>query len=157
MTHANSKREPVSAEVRLIVEVDGNPVGYLNLNMDRLWLLVNHRRGDTVPAEWMDTAEFESIMRSAVMKRLMSRLEGQLYQALGDQMVKAELDVESFTLRAEAAAQAFGKTKADIDKLVADTNRSAADFYSFVWEYLIDDKEVSDLKKEWRAKDIPPR
>src|SRR5258705_9442502 len=98
MTQASSKKDSISSEVRLIVEVDGNPVGYLNLNLDRLWPLVNHRRGDTVPAEWMGTAEFESIMRSAVMKRLMSRLEGQLYQALGDQMVKAELDVENFTL-----------------------------------------------------------
>ena len=156
MTQSNAKKDAALSAVRLVVEVDGNPVGFLNLDVDRLWPLVNHRTRDT-PVEWMDPAKFDSIMRAAVMKRLMSRVERQLYQTLGDEMVKAALDVEDFTLKAEAAAQAFGTTKADIDKLVGESDQTATDFYAFVWEYLLDDREVIDLKKEWKAKGIPPR
>ena len=157
MTQANPRRDSAPSEVRLVVEVDGNPVGFLNLDIDRLWPLINHREGDTVRVEWMDPAKFDSMMRAAVMKRLVSRIEGRLYQTLGDEMVKAELDVERFILKAEAGAQAFGTTAADIEKLVADSGRSTADFYSFFWEYLVGDREISDLKKEWKAKGTPPR
>jgi hypothetical protein len=31
------------------------------------------------------------------------------------------------------------------------------DFYNFFWEYMLEDKEINDLKKEWKSKDIPPR
>src|SRR5204863_3876599 len=102
MQQTNTRKE-IPSEVRVIVEVDGNPVGFLNLNIDRLWPLINHGKRDTVPVEWMDQAKFESIMRSAVMKRLVSRIEGRLYQTLGDEMVKAGLDVENFNLKAQAA------------------------------------------------------
>lgn len=157
MTQTNIRRDSPPSEVRLVVEVDGNPVGFLNLDIDRLWPLINHRMRDTVPVEWMDPAKFDSMMRATVMKRLLSRIEGRLYQTLGDEMVKAELDVESFTLKAEAAAQAFGATASDIEKLVADSGRTAADFYSFFGEYLLDEREISDLKKEWKGKSTPPR
>jgi hypothetical protein len=157
VTQINAKKDAPPATVRLVVEVDGNPVGYLNLDIDRIWPLVNHRTRDTVPVEWMDSSKFDSVMRAVVVKRLMSRVEGQLYKTLGDQMVNATLDVESFILKAEAAAQAFGTTKADIDKLVAESGHTASDFYAFIWEYLLDDREITDLKKEWRAKNIPPR
>src|SRR2546426_4328073 len=153
---SNSKKE-VQKEMRVVVEVDGNPVGFLNLDLDRLWLLINHRRGDTVPVEWMDAAKFDSIMRAAVVKRLISRLESHLYQALGDEMVKAELDVENFNLKAETAAQAFGRSKAEIEKLVADNDSTPMDFFTFFWDYLLDDREVIDLKKEWKARSSPPR
>jgi len=151
------KKESTPSQVRLVVEVDGNPVGFLNLDIDRLWPLINHRKRDTVPVEWIEPAKFDSIMRAAVIKRLISRIEGRLYQTLGDEMVKAELDVETFTLKADAAAQVFGRTKADIEKLVAASNRTTTDFYTFFWEYMLDDREITDLKKEWKAKDIPPR
>jgi len=151
------KKESTPSQVRLIVEVDGNPVGFLNLDIDRLWPLINHRKRDTVPVEWIEPAKFDSIMRAAVIKRLISRIEGRLYQTLGDEMVKAELDVETFTLKADAAAQVFGRTKADIEKLVAASNRTTTDFHTFFWEYMLDDREITDLKKEWKAKDIPPR
>src|SRR5882672_5709271 len=105
---SNNKKENQS-EMRVVVEVDGNPIGFLNLDLDRLWPLINHRKGDASPVEWMDAAKFDSVMRAAVVKRLMSRLESHLYQALGDEMVKAELDVESFNLKTEAAALAFGR------------------------------------------------
>src|SRR5262249_55622502 len=115
------KKDTLPSEVRLVVEVDGHPVGYLNLDIERLWPLIDHRKSDTEPVEWMDPLKFDSILRVAVMKRLMSRLEAKMYGSIGDEIVKAELDVESFTLKAEAAAQAFGTKKADIEKLVAET------------------------------------
>jgi hypothetical protein len=139
------------SEVRVVVEVDGNPVGFLSLDMDRLWPLINHRKRDHIPVEWMDSPKFETLIRAAVAKRMISRIEGDMYTALGNQMVKAELDVESFMLKAEAAAQAFGRTRDDIEELAAASDRAAADFYSFFWEYLLDDREVVDLKKEWKA------
>jgi hypothetical protein len=157
MNPANTKKESTPSQVRLVVEVDGNPVGFLNLDIDRLWPLINHRNRDTVPVEWMDQAKFESIMRAAVMKRLISRIEGRLYQTLGDEMVKAELDVENFTLKADAAAQIFGRTKGDIEKLVAGSNRTPMDFYTFFWEYMLEDREIDDLKKEWKTRDIQSR
>src|SRR6185295_6189294 len=157
MTQADIKKDSGPSEVRLVVEVDGNPVGFLNLDIDRLWPLINHRTRDTLPVEWMEASKFDSMMRGAVMKRLLSRIEGRLYQTLGDEMVKAELDVESFILKAEAAAQAFGTTAEDIEKLAAESGRSSADFYSFFWEYLLEDRDVNDLKKEWKATHTPPR
>jgi hypothetical protein len=89
-------------------------------------------------------------MRAAVMKRLLTRLQTHLYQALGDEMVKAELDVESFNLKAESAAQAFGRSQAEIDKLVAENDCTPMDFYTFFWEYLLDDRDIIDLKREWK-------
>ncbi len=141
----------------MVVEVEGNTVGFLNRDVGRLWPMINHRKGDNVPVEWMDGTKFDSIMRAAVVKRLMSRLETHLYRALGDEMVKAELDLETFNLKAEAAVQAFGHTKADIEQLVLETDRTPMDFYTFFWEYLLDDRDVIDLKKEWKAWGTPPR
>jgi len=152
-----TKKETLPSELRVVVEVDGNPVGFLNLDVSRLWPLINHRKRDHVPVEWMDAAKFDSIVRAAVMKKLMTRLETHLYRALGDEMVKAELDVESFNLKAEAAAQTFGRTKAEIEKLVFETDRAPLDFYAFFWEYLLDERDVSDLKKEWKAWGTRPR
>ena len=157
MERANSKKEPTPAQVRLIVEVDGNPVGALNLDLDRLWPLINHRKGETIPVEWMDAAKFHSIMRAVVLKRLVSRIQSRLYQTLGDEMVKAELDAEDFTLKADAAAQIFGRTTSDIDKFVAASDRTPADFYAFFWKYMLEDREINDLKKAWKAKDTAPR
>src|SRR5215831_19600776 len=148
MSQPNNKREPAPSDVRLVVEVDGNPVGFLNLDLTRLWPLINHRKGDHLPVEWMDPAKFDSIMRAAVVKRLMLRIQSHLYQTLGDEIVKAELDVESFHLKAEAAAKVFGRKKSDIEKLVVESDRSPMDFYSFFWDYLLDDRETIDLKKE---------
>ena len=84
MSQPNAKKDSVPSEVRVIVEVDGNPVGFLNLDVGRLWPLINHWGGDGAPAEWMDGTKFDSIMRAAVVKRLISRLETHLYRALGD-------------------------------------------------------------------------
>src|SRR5207237_4930831 len=103
----------------------------------RLWPLINHRKRDHVLVEWMDATRFDSMMRAAVVKRLISRIETDLSRALGDQMVKAELDVETFNLKTEAAAQAFGRTKADIEQLVLETDRTPMDFYSFFWDFLL--------------------
>jgi len=161
MSLSNMKKEATPAQVRLVVEVDGNPVGFLNLDLDRLWPLINHRNSDAAPVdapvEWMDSSKFHSVMRAVVMKRLISRIEGRLYQTLGEEMVKAELDAENFTLKADAAATAFGRTVEEIEKSAASSGRNATDFYNFFWEYMIGDEEVTDLKKEWKAKGIPPR
>jgi hypothetical protein len=157
MSQANTKKESPASEVRMVVEVDGNPVGFLNLDVNRLWPLINHRKGDHLAVEWIDAAKFDSIMRAAVVKRLIARIEAHLYRALGDEMVKAELDVESVTLKAEAAAQAFGTTKTEIEQLVVESDRTPLDFYSFFWDYLLDDREITDLKKEWKAWGTPPR
>ena len=43
------------------------------------------------------------------------------------------------------------KTTADIEKLAADSKRTIQDFYNFFWDYMLDDREVVDLKKEWKA------
>jgi hypothetical protein len=157
MSQANIKKESLPAEVRVVVEVDGNPVGCLNLDVGRLWPLINHRKRDLALVEWMDAEEFDSIMRAAVVKRLIGRLETHLYRALGDEIVKAELDVESFKLKTEAAAQAFGRTKAEIEKLVLETDRTPMDFYAFFWDFLLDERDAIDLKKEWKAWGTPPR
>src|SRR6185436_17567329 len=156
MQQTNARKE-IPSEVRVVVEVDGNPVGFLNLDIDRLWPLIDHRKRETVPLEWMDPSKFDSMLRAAVVKRLLSRIEGRLYQTPGDEMVKAELDIEHIILKVEAAAQVFGTTTEDIEKLVAATGRTAVDFHTFFWEYLLDDREISDLKKEWKAKGTPPR
>jgi hypothetical protein len=150
-------KKDLPSQVRVVVEVDGNPVGFLNLDIDRLWPLINHRKRDSIPVEWMDPPKFDSIMRAAVMKRLMARIESRLLQTLGDEMVKAELDVESFNLKAETAAQAFGPTREDIESVVAETDSTPMDFYTFFWEYLLDERDVIDLKKEWKARGTRPR
>ena len=62
-----------------------------------------------------------------------------------------------FNLKAESAAQTFGGTKAEIEKLVLETDRTPLDFYAFFWEYLLDERESIDLKKEWKAWGTPPR
>ncbi len=157
MSQPNAKKDSVPSEVRVVVEVNGNPVGFLNLDVGRLWPIINHRKNDNVLVEWMDDTKFDSIMRAAVVKRLMARLATHLYRALGDEMVKAELDVETFNLKAEAAVQAFGRTKAEIEQLVLEMDRTPMDFYTFFWEYLLDEREIIDLKKEWKAWSTQPR
>jgi hypothetical protein len=135
----------------MVVEVDGTPVGFLNLDLTRLWPLISHRKRDHSPVEWMDDTNFDSIMRAAVVKRLMARMATSLYRTLGDEMVQAELDVETLNLKVEAAAQAFGRTKLEIEKLAIESERTPEDFYSFFWDYLLEKREVTDLKKEWKA------
>jgi hypothetical protein len=152
-----TRKESSASEVRVVVEVDGNPVGFLNLDLSRLWPLINHRKRDHSPVEWLESTEFDSMMRAAVVKRLMTRLQTHLYRTIGDEIVKAELDTESFKLRLEAAAQAFGRTSEDVEKLAASSGRTPAEFYTFIWDYLVDEREVIDLKKEWKAWDTPPR
>jgi hypothetical protein len=43
------------------------------------------------------------------------------------------------------------------NKLVSESDQTAADFYAFIWEYLLDDREITDLKKEWKAWRTPHR
>ena len=156
MPQRDNKKE-VQSHVRVVVEVDGNPVGSHNLDIDRLWPLINHRKRGNAPVEWMNATKFDSLMRAAVVKRMLQRLESHLYQVLGDEIVKAELDVETFNLKAEAAAQAFGVSSAEIAELVAETGNTPLDFYSFFWEYLLDDRDVIDLRKDWKMRSTLPQ
>src|SRR6476620_6215173 len=109
MSQPNSKKDLAPANVRLVVAVDGNPVGFLDLDLDRLWPLINHHNSETDPVEWIDASKYDSFMRAAVMKKLTTRIQGRLYQSLGDEMVKAELDAENLNLKADAAAETFGR------------------------------------------------
>ena len=156
MPQVNAKKDSMPSQVRMVVEVDGNPVGFLDLDLDKLWPLINHGKRDS-PVEWMDPSKYDSIMRAVVMKRLLNRIKERLHPTLGDEMVRAELDVENFTLKADAAAQVFGRTQSEIEKFVAGSGKTAMDFYTFLWEYMLEDREVNDLKKEWKAKDTAPR
>ena len=139
------------SEIRIVVEVDGNPVGILDLDLDRLWPLINHRKRDTAPAEWIDRARFRTAVRAAVARNLTEHLQTHMYQALGKEIVRAELNLETMVLKAEAAAQAFGRTKKEIDTLAAKSGRTAADFQAFFWENLLNESEAADLKKAWKA------
>jgi hypothetical protein len=65
-------------------------------------------------------------------------------------MVKAELDIEGFTLRAEAAAQAFGQTKKDIEKLTLKSRNTPQEFYEFFWKFMTDEREGIEPKKAWK-------
>ena len=110
-------RKEVPSEVRVVVEVDGNPVGFINLDMERLWPLINHRRRDVAPAEWIDRPRFRTAVRASVAKNLTNHLQSQLYKALGKEIVRAELNLETMVLKAEAAAQIFGKTRNEVAAL----------------------------------------
>src|SRR4051812_42335537 len=71
---ANTAAKGAESEIRIIVEVDGNPVGILDVDVDRLWPLINHRRRDAAPAEWIDRARFRTAVRAAVARNLTERL-----------------------------------------------------------------------------------
>lgn len=144
------KRKASASEVRVVVEVDGNPVGFLNLDMERLWPLVTHNHKETPSAEWIDNERFETMMRAVVARNLSNRLQSHLYSTLGNEIVKTELDIEGFTLRAEAAAQAFGNTRKEIEKLAAEAGSTPAEFYDFFWKYMTDEREGIDPKKAWK-------
>ena len=139
------------SDVRIVVEVDGKPVGFLNVDLDRLWPLINHRKRDESPAEWIDRSRFKTAVRAAVAKNLTKNLQSHMYQALGNEIVRAQLNLETMVLKAEAAAQVFGRTKAEIKTLAAKSGRTPADFEKFFWENLLDESEAADLKKHWKA------
>ena len=149
MNQPNRKEHPT--ELRVVVEVDGKPVGTLNLDIDRLWPLISHRKRPTAPVEWLDSQRLEEVVRAAATKNLMDRLQKHLYQALGGEIVKAQLHVDSLILKADAAAQALCRTHKDIENLVAESGRSTVDFFAFFWEYLLSEREPADLKKQWKA------
>lgn len=144
------KRKANAAEVRVVVEVDGNPVGFLSLDMERLWPLINHSVREKLPTEWLDRRRFDAVLRAVTARNLSNRLQSHLYATLGNEIVKAELDIEGFTLRVEAAAQAFGKTRKDIEKLAAKTGNTPAEFYAFFWKYMMDEREGVEPKKAWK-------
>src|SRR6186713_1006931 len=144
------KRKGTPSEVRVVVEVDGNPVGFLNLDMERLWPLINHNLKEAPSAEWIDRSRFDTMMRAVVARNLSNRLQSHLYSTLGNEIVKTELDIEGFALKAEAAAQAFGETRKDIEKLALKSQSTPDDFFEFFWKYMTDDSEGVEPKKAWK-------
>jgi hypothetical protein len=148
---AKAAAKGAESEIRIIVEVDGNPVGILDLDVDRLWPLINHRKRDSAPAEWIDRARFRMAVRAAVARNLTQKLQTHMYQALGKEIVRAELNLETMVLKAEAAAQTFGRTKREIAAMAAKTGRTPADFEAFFWENLLNESDSSDLMKHWKA------
>jgi hypothetical protein len=148
---AKAAAKGAESEIRIIVEVDGNPVGILDVDVDRLWPLINHRRRDAAPAEWIDRTRFRTAVRAAVARNLTERLQTHMYQALGKEIVRAELNLETMVLKAEAAAQTFGRTKREIAAMAAKSGRTPADFDAFFWENLLNESESSDLMKHWKA------
>ena len=144
-------RRPKTSRVQVVVEVDGNPVGLLDLDWERLWPAINHRKRDPVTIDWVSKREFDSLTSATVLRRFMRRLEGRLYQGLGDEMVRAELDVENLYLRMEAASQALGRTSAEIKTLLSKTGGTRADFTNFFLDYLLSDRDVTDLEQEWQV------
>jgi hypothetical protein len=148
---ATTAAKGAESEIRIIVEVDGNPVGILDVDVDRLWPLINHRKRDAAPAEWIDRARFRMAVRAAVARNLTQRLQTHMYQALGKEIVRAELNLETMVLKAEAAAQTFGRTKREIAAMAAKTGRTPADFDAFFWENLLNESESADLLKQWKA------
>jgi hypothetical protein len=145
------KRKVGDAEVRVVVEVDGQPVGFMSLDMERLWPLINHQIKETPPAEWIDRRRFQTMVRAMVMKTLSHRLQFHLYASLGNEMVKAELDIEGLKMKAEDVAQVFGRTRSEIEKLVAKTGHTTTDFYEFFWNYMMDERDGIDPKKAWKT------
>jgi hypothetical protein len=144
------RRKGAASDVRVVVEVDGKPVGFLNLDMERLWPLINHNLKEAPSAEWIDRRRFDTMMRAVVARNLSNRLQSQLYSTLGSEIVRTELDIEGFTLRAEAAAQAFGNTRREIEKLAAKTGSTPAKFYEFFWKYMTEERDGIEPKKAWK-------
>jgi hypothetical protein len=145
-------RNDGQAAIRVVVEVDGSPVGFVELDIDRLWPIIEHRQHDNIGVEWIEQKRFRQAMRAAVIRQFMSRLQSHLYEAIGNEIVKAELDIENFILKADAAGQAFGRTRQELDSMLRENGRSDADFEAFFWDYMLDDREGIDPKKEWKSR-----
>jgi hypothetical protein len=144
------KRKEGDAEVRVVVEVDGQPIGFMSLDMARLWPLISRRIQET-SAEWIDPRRFKTMVRALAMKNLSNRMQFHLYANLGNEIVRAGLDIEGLTLKAEAAAQVFGRTHGEIEKLAAKSGNTAEEFYAFFWEYMMDERDGIDPKKAWKS------
>jgi hypothetical protein len=67
-----------------------------------------------------------------MLGRFTRRLERRLYQGLGDEMVRAELDIGNFFLRLEEAAQVFGTTRREIDEMLAFVGVTETTFKNFL-------------------------
>ena len=140
------------SEIRIVVEVDGKPVGFMNVDLNRLWPLINHRKRDVAPpAEWIDRQPFRTALRASVAKNLTNHLQSQLYKTLGKEIVRAELSLETLVMKAEAAAQIFGNTKEEAAAYAAKSGRTFDELETFFWESLLNDSDPSDLKKNWKA------
>lgn len=137
--------------VRVVLEVDGSPVGFVNIDLDRLWPVLDLRRPDGPHAAWLRDSDFDTLVRNAVLKRFMEHLKADLYHAFGQSLVKAELQMESVNLKAEAVVQAVGKSREEFENLLAECAGNSAEFYSFLHQYLTGEVESSNPRKEWKT------
>ena len=146
------KRSPQTlSKLKLVVEVDGKRVGVLDIDWNRLWPEVNHRKRESAGIEWIRSRELDALAKATMLGRFTRRLERRLYQGLGDEMVRAELDIENFFLRLEAAAQLFGTTRREIDEMLAFVGVTETTFKDFLWEYVAGDADIDDIKRAWKA------
>jgi hypothetical protein len=144
------KRKEGDAEIRVVVEVDGQPIGFMSLDMARLWPLIT-RKFQGMPADWIDSHRFHTMVRAIVMKNLSSRLQFHLYANIGNEIVRAGLEMEGLTLKAEAAAQVFGRSHAEVEKFAAKTGHTSNQFFDFFWQYMMDERDGIDPKKAWKS------
>jgi len=151
MSRPSKAAKGADSEMSLVFEVDGNPVGVLHLDLDRIWPLINHRKRDTAPAEWIDRSRFRTAVRAAVARNLTEHLQKQLYPAIGKEIVQAQLNLETMVLKAETAAQVFGRTTREIKAFAAKSGRTMDDFQTFFWQNLMNESDAADLKKAWKA------
>ena len=149
--NSRNRESRPGSKLKLVVEVDGKPIGVLDIDWDRLWPEVNHRNRESIGIEWVDGKEIEARVKTTMLSRFTRRLEPRLYQSLGDEMVRAELDIENFFLRLEAAGQAFGTSRKAVDRILRSSDATQAEFMEFLWEYVVSDAEIDLIEETWKA------
>jgi hypothetical protein len=70
MSRPSKAAKSAESEMSLVFEVDGNPVGVLHLDLNRIWPLINHRKRDTAPPT--GSTEPDSALRFAPPSREIS-------------------------------------------------------------------------------------
>jgi hypothetical protein len=51
----------------------------------------------------------------------------------------------------DSAANGFGYSRQEIERLAPESGCSVADFYPFFWKYLLNDRDAVDLRAEWQS------
>ena len=70
------KRSPQTlSKLKLVVEVDGKRVGVLDIDWNRLWPEVNHRKRESAGIEWIRSRELDVLAKATMLERF-TRLDG---------------------------------------------------------------------------------
>ena len=111
--------------------------------------------GTTVDGRaFKDITEFKRILldeEEQIARNLTEHLQKDLHQSLGKEIVQAQLNLETMVLKAETAAQVFGRTTGEIRALAAKSGRTLEDFQTFFLQNLMNESDAADLKKAWKA------